>query len=217
MMTASTASIDARPNYLALGDSYTIGEGVAEDQRWPSQLASRLGARGLALGDPQIIAVTGWTTDELAAGMERADLGGCYSLVSLSIGVNNQFRQRDLDNFRQEFGQLLQRAIELAGADKQRVFVLSIPDWSVTPFGRSTGRDLRKEAASLAAYNQATREITEASGVLYFDVTPSTVAAANDASLLAPDGLHPSDKLYAIWVEQIIDGVQALLQTRTDC
>ena len=216
-MTASTASIDARPNYLALGDSYTIGEGVAEDQRWPARLTSGLGARGLVLGDPQIIAMTGWTTDELAAGMERADLQSSYSLVSLSIGVNNQYRQRDLDNFRQEFGLLLQRAIELAGADKQRVIVLSIPDWSVTPFGRSTGRDLSQESAELAAYNQAKREITEANGVLYFDITPSTLAAANDASLLAADGLHPSGKLYALWVEQIIDGVQALLQTRTDC
>ncbi len=216
-MTATTVSMDTAPGYLALGDPYTIGESVAVDQRWPVQLASVLRARGLRLDDPQIIAVTGWTTDELETGMQQAGLERCYGLVSLSIGVNNQYRQRDLQNFRQEYDRLLQRAIDLAGGNKQRVFVLSIPDWSVTPFARSTNRDLGQEAVALAAYNQAKREITGASGVAFFDITPSTLMAANDTSLLATDGLHPSGKLYTLWVEQIIDKVQAMLETGTNC
>jgi lysophospholipase L1-like esterase len=217
MMTASSASVDTIPGYLALGDSYTIGESVAVNQRWPMQLAGMLRARGLKLADPQIIAVTGWTTDELEAGMQQADLERCYGLVSLSIGVNNQYRQRDLENFRQEYNRLLQRAIDLAGGNTQRVFVLSIPDWSVTPFAETTGRNLGREAANLAAYNQAKRDITGASGVAFFDITPSTLMAANDTSLLATDGLHPSGKLYTLWVGQIIDSVQAMLETGTNC
>lgn len=217
MMTATTVSVDTIPGYLALGDSYTIGESVAVDQRWPVQLVSVLRARGLRLDDPQIIAVTGWTTDELETGMQQAGLERCYGLVSLSIGVNNQYRHRNLRNFRQEYDRLLQRAIYLAGGNKQRVFVLSIPDWSVTPFAKSTDRDLGQEAAALAAYNQAKREITEASAVAYFDITPSTQLAAKDTTLLAADGLHPSGKLYALWVEQIIDKVQAMLETGANC
>jgi lysophospholipase L1-like esterase len=217
MMTATTVSVDTIPGYLALGDSYTIGESVAVDQRWPVQLVSVLRARGLRLDDPQIIAVTGWTTDELETGMQQAGLERCYGLVSLSIGVNNQYRHRNLRNFRQEYDRLLQRAIDLAGGNKQRVFVLSIPDWSVTPFAKSTDRDLGQEAAALAAYNQAKREITEASAVAYFDITPSTQLAAKDTTLLAADGLHPSGKLYALWVEQIIDKVQAMLETGANC
>jgi lysophospholipase L1-like esterase len=217
MMTATTVSVDTIPGYLALGDSYTIGESVAVNQRWPVQLASMLRARGLRLDDPQIIAVTGWTTDELETGMQQAGLERCYGLVSLSIGVNNQYRHRSLRNFRQEYDRLLQRAIDLAGGNKQRVFVLSIPDWSVTPFAKSTDRDLGQEAAALAAYNQAKREITEASAVAYFDITPSTQLAAKDTTLLAADGLHPSGKLYALWVEQIIDKVQAMLETGANC
>jgi lysophospholipase L1-like esterase len=217
MMTATTVSVDTIPGYLALGDSYTIGESVAVNQRWPVQLASMLRARGLRLDDPQIIAVTGWTTDELETGMQQAGLERCYGLVSLSIGVNNQYRHRNLRNFRQEYDRLLQRAIDLAGGNKQRVFVLSIPDWSVTPFAKSTDRDLGQEAAALAAYNQAKREITEASAVAYFDITPSTQLAAKDTTLLAADGLHPSGKLYALWVEQIIDKVQAMLETGANC
>ncbi len=216
-MTATTASMDTTSGYLALGDSYTIGESVAVNQRWPVQLASMLRARGLRLDDPQIIAVTGWTTDELETGMQQTDLERCYGLVSLSIGVNNQYRQRNLQNFRQEYDRLLQRAIDLAGGNRQRVFVLSIPDWSVTPFAQSTDRNLGQEATALAAYNQAKREITEAGDVAFFDITPSTQMAANDASLLATDGLHPSGKLYALWVGQIIDNVQAMLETGTNC
>ena len=209
--------MDSGLSYLALGDSYTIGESVAAAQRWPNQLASKLRTRGLNLNDPQIIAATGWTTDELATGMDRVNLKHCYALVSLLIGVNNQYRGRDLDNYRQEFGELLHRAIDLAGAKPQRVFVLSIPDWSVTPFGHAAGRDLDQEALALAAYNQAKCEIAEAADVLYFDITPSTLEAAHDDALLANDGLHPTRKLYAIWVENIIDGVQALIKTKSGC
>lgn len=183
-MDAKSTSTATSLSYLALGDSYTIGEGVPAQQRWPSLLASKLRARGLNLRDPQIIATTSWTTDELATGIKQADLQSGYSLVSLSIGVNNQYRGRNLDNYRHQFSELLQRAIDLAGARPQRVFVLSIADWSVTPFAQSSGRDLNQEALKLAAYNQVKRQISETSGVAFFDITASALEAKNDNTFM---------------------------------
>src|ERR1039458_8430091 len=120
--------------FLALGDSYTIGETVDSAGRWPVQLAKALRGRKLSVGDPEIVARTGWTTDELAAGIQNAAPGGPYSLVSLLIGVNNQYRGRDAEKYRAEFKSLLAQAVEFAGGKASRVVVLSIPDWGVTPF-----------------------------------------------------------------------------------
>ena len=188
--------------YLALGDSYTIGEAVAEDLRWPVQLVARLNRREFHFDPPEIIATTGWTTDELAAPMDgkypagtRAD----FDLVSLLIGVNNQYRGRTLDEYREQFGALLERALALAGDDPQRVIVLAIPDWGVTPFGAKSGRDTAQIARELDAFNAAAAEIARARGVRFVDT--SAVSRQRGAEWVAEDGLHPSGALYAAWAE----------------
>ncbi|MBI1798138.1 MAG: SGNH/GDSL hydrolase family protein [Candidatus Eisenbacteria bacterium] len=185
--------------FLALGDSYTIGEGVPEAERWPVQLAVRLRERGAAIGAPEIIARTGWTTDELSAAIGTAAPGGRYALVTLMIGVNNQFRGRDLDEYRRQFQALLTQAVGFAGSEPSRVLVLSIPDWGVTPF--AAGRDRGRIAADIDRFNAVALEETDSAGARYIDVTPISREAAHDSSLIAPDGLHPSGRMYARWVD----------------
>lgn len=185
--------------YLALGDSYSIGEGVPEAGRWPMQLAAALRARGIALQDPRIIATTGWTTDELSAAMDAAEPLGTWDLVSLLIGVNNQYRGRTLDDYREQFSGLLERAIALAGHQPSRVFVLSIPDWSVTPFAQ--GRDRVRIAQEIDAFNATARHICKALGVAFIDITPTSRDQGGDADMLVADGLHPSAAMYARWVD----------------
>ena len=185
--------------YLALGDSYSIGEGVPEAGRWPMQLAAALRARGIALQDPRIIATTGWTTDELSAAMDAAEPLGTWDLVSLLIGVNNQYRGRTVDDYREQFSGLLERAIALAGHQPSRVFVLSIPDWSVTPFAQ--GRDRVRIAQEIDAFNATARHICKALGVAFIDITPTSRDQGGDADMLVADGLHPSAAMYARWVD----------------
>ena len=192
--------------YLALGDSYTIGESVAASERWPVQLTARLRARGLPIDDPLLIATTGWTTGELSRAIEQANPIGPFDLVTLLIGVNNQYRGRSENEYRQQFHALLQRAIAYAGDDPARVVVLSIPDWSVTPFATGMGAEkssLARIAGQIDQFNAINRTETERSGAHYIDITPLSRAAATDRSLLAPDGLHPSGKMYAQWVKLI--------------
>jgi lysophospholipase L1-like esterase len=196
-------------HFLALGDSYTIGEAVPEAQRWPVQLAARLRDRGLAVETPQIIARTGWTTDELAAAVERAAPAGPFALVSLLIGVNNQYRGRDLDEYRAQFAALLERTIGLAGGDPRRVLVLSIPDWGVTPFAGL--HDRAKIAAEIDLFNRANAEATRSQGAHYVDVTPISRQARHDRALLAPDGLHPSGAMYGAWAELALEPACAAL------
>ena len=182
--------------YLALGDSYTIGESVPEAGRWPMQLAAALRGRGVAIGDPRIIATTGWTTDELSAAMDAAEPLGAWDRVSLLIGVNNQYRGRDVAEYRGEFARLLDRAIALAGGQADRVWVLSIPDWGATPFGQASGRDTRQIARELDAYNAAAAAACAARGVGFVDITP--ISRAPGAGV-ADDGLHPNADQYAQW------------------
>ncbi len=196
--------------YLALGDSYTIGEGVEDAGRWPVQLAARLRAMGIALADPRIIATTGWTTDELAAAMDAAEPLGTWDVVSLLIGVNNQYRGRPVDDYAGEFQRLLRRAIALAGGRADRVLVLSIPDWGVTPFALASGRDRPAIAAALDAYNAAARELCMAEGVAFVDITGIS-RAPGTAGLLAEDGLHPSAAQYARWTDAALPVARALL------
>ncbi|HEX8831045.1 MAG TPA: GDSL-type esterase/lipase family protein, partial [Longimicrobium sp.] len=158
--------------YLALGDSYTIGEGVEPAARWPVRLAALLRARGVNVADPQIIARTGWTTDELAAGIDAARPEGPYALVSLLIGVNNQYRGLSIDAYRQEFRDLLRRAITFAGEDAGRVVVVSIPDWSVTAFAE--GRDRATVAREVEAFNEVNRDVARELGARWVDVTPTS-------------------------------------------
>jgi len=180
--------------YLALGDSYTIGEGVEPADRWPVQLAAMLRERGIDVGEPEIIAQTGWTTDELAEGIDRAKPEGPYALVSLLIGVNNQYRGRPLEEYREQFRDVLQRAIELAGKDARRVFVVSIPDWGVTPFAE--GRDRARIASEIDAFNRVNRAEAQAAGAAYVEVTEFTRRAGADTANLVADGLHYSGRAY---------------------
>ena len=198
--------------FLALGDSYTIGESVYPAECWPAQLAALLRARGFNVGEPIIIATTGWTTDELSAGIDRADPQGAYELVSLLIGVNNQYRGRGLDEYRQQFVALLQRATAFAGGKPGRALVLSIPDWSVTPFAE--GSDRAAIAAAIDAFNAVNREEAERLGVYYVDVTPFSRTAAADPTLIAADGLHPSGKMYAEWARLALPAAREALGSK---
>lgn len=196
------AAAQTPPRYLALGDSYTIGEGVADSLRWPVQLARALRARGVAIADPQIVARTGWTTDELDAGITalvaRDALRGPYGLVTILIGVNNQYRGRPVEEFRAELGALLRRAIGFAGGDAARVIVVGIPDWGVTPF--NTSRDAARVAREIDAFNAENRAEAERAGAQWVDITDLTRAAPRD---VVADGLHPNGAMYAKWVERI--------------
>ena len=197
------------PTCLALGDSYTIGEAVAAHERWPAVLAQRLRHGGTPIDEPQIVAVTGWTTDELAQGMDTAVLLPPYDLVTLQIGVNNQYRGRPADDYRAQFAGLLERAIALAGDRAARVVVASIPDWGVTRFAREQGRDRARIAAELDAYNALARAETERVGARFVDITG---ISRRHPELLANDGLHPSAAQYALWVEAIEPAVRVALR-----
>jgi lysophospholipase L1-like esterase len=192
--------------FLALGDSYTIGEGVAAEERWPAQLVRRLRAHGIAFDDPRIIAKTGWSTDELAAAIDAAEFDAPYALVTLLIGVNNQYRGRDLANYRDEFSALLARAVAFAGGRADRVVVVSIPDWGVTRFAQEQpDRDLRRVAAEIDAFNTAAREIANTQGIAFVDVTAASRTCGDAAHALVDDGLHPSAMQYAMWTDAIFD------------
>jgi lysophospholipase L1-like esterase len=197
------------PTWLALGDSYTIGESVPVEGRWPMQLAAILSDEGKPLAEPTILATTGWTTDELSAAMDAATFAPPYDLVSLLIGVNNQYRGRSVDDYRGEFRHLLQRAIALAADRADRVLVLSIPDWGVTPFARESGRDTARIATELDAYNAVACEETLQPGAHWVDITP---ISRQHPALLADDGLHPSAAQYALWAEAALPMVRQMLE-----
>ena len=195
--------------YLALGDSYTIGESVPEGERWPNQLAELLEAEGVPV-NVTIIARTGWTTDELWQGIQGTEIQPPYDLVSLLIGVNNQYRGYDVTEYREQFVFLLNKSIEYAGGKSNRVIVLSIPDWGVTPF--ASGRDREQIAKHIDEFNAVNREESEKAGVHYIDVTPISRQAVEDAALVAPDGLHPSGKMYTMWAEKVLPVALEALQ-----
>jgi len=197
--------------YLALGDSYTIGEGVPEDGRWPVQLARALRAEGLPVADPRVIATTGWTTDELSAAMDAAEPLGTWGCVSLLIGVNDQYRARSVDEYRNGFHRLLERAIGLASGGTRRVLVLSIPDWGATPFGAASGRDLAQVARELDAYNACAERLCAQHGVCFVDITGISRERGAEPGMLVEDGLHPSAAMYALWTERALPFARRLL------
>ncbi|MCK9519202.1 MAG: SGNH/GDSL hydrolase family protein [Dehalococcoidia bacterium] len=197
--------------YLALGDSYTIGEGVEASERWPAQLAAMLRERGAGAGEPEVLAQTGWTTDELDAAIDAAAPRGPFELVSLLIGVNNQYRGRPVEEYREEFRTLLQRTITFAGGDARRVFVMSIPDWGVTPFAE--GRDRKRIAAEIDAFNLVARDEAKAAGVAYIEVTAFTREIGGDESYLVADRLHYSGKAYRVFAEAALPTALAALRT----
>lgn len=185
--------------YLALGDSYTIGENASPPERWPVQLAVLLRRQGIAVGEPEIIARTGWTVAELAAGMDAAAPRGPFDLVTLLIGVNDQYRSADPETYRPAFARMLARATALAGGDARRVVVLSIPDWGVTPFARQSGRDPARIAAEIDRFNTVNQQEARKAGVTFIDITPISRRASAERSFLAADGLHYAGSMYGEW------------------
>jgi lysophospholipase L1-like esterase len=195
--------------YLALGDSYTIGESVPVEGRWPVQMARALREEGVALEDPRIIATTGWTTDELEWGMDSAEPVGTFDFVSLLIGVNNQYRNRSAVAYSGEFHTLLKRAIRCAQGRPDRVMVLSIPDWGVTPFARDDKRDAATIASEIDEFNAGAQKVCELERVAFVDITPCS--REHGATLLAADGLHPSEQMYTLWAQQALPVARTLL------
>ena len=188
---------------LCLGDSYTIGEAVDAKDRFPSQLRTLLKKQHISLAEPKIIATTGWTTDELATAIQDAQLDTHFDLVTLLIGVNNQYRGRDVANYEKEFTTLLQMAIDFANNNKKHVVVVSIPDWGVTPFAAKDARGKVQIGKEIDVYNAVAKECCARKNICFIDITAHSRNAETDASLLTTDELHPSGKMYAYWATQI--------------
>ena len=190
--------------YLALGDSYTIGEGIEFEDNYPKQIVNQI----FLIDSVTVIAKTGWTTDELIDTLNNLQLDK-FDVVSLLIGVNNQFRGYQIDKYVMEFESLLNRAIDYS-KDKKNVFVLSIPDYGVTPFGKVKGQE--RIYREINSYNYINRIMAEKYNVMYFDITEISRKAENDSTLLAEDKLHPSEKMYEMWIEklkyQLIDSLK---------
>ena len=189
---------------LALGDSYTVGESVLLRSRWPVQLLDSLSNRGIDCPEPRIIAKTGWRTDDLKTAILRAKLKAEYNLVSLLIGVNDYYQGKSVESYAPEFEELLTLAIEFAGGDKSNVFVLSIPDYGYTPFGKAIQGEI---SAGIDTFNAANKSISEKLGVKYFSITDISRKGLAEPDLVASDGLHPSEKMYAEWVQRIMKDV----------
>ena len=194
-------------SFLALGDSYTIGESVMASERFPDQTAQFLMARQIKIGDPEIIATTGWTTRDLINAIDAKTPKNNYSVVTLLIGVNNQYQGKSIDEYTSEFSFLLNHAIGYAGNKKENVYVLSIPDYSVTPFARES--DTVRIAKEIDEFNAVNRKISFDAGVNYIDITPISREAKYDPSLIASDGLHPSGKQYKRWAEILVQKIIA--------
>ncbi|GHN01888.1 lysophospholipase [Cytophagales bacterium WSM2-2] len=198
--------MQAQPlKYVALGDSYTIGESVSEKERWPNQLAEALSKNGVQIERPTIIATTGWRTDNLANAMAIAKLKNEYDLVSLLIGVNNQYQGKPIEQYTSDFRKLLDRAIELAKGVKENVFIVSIPDYGFTPFGAN---NRQKISAEIDQFNDVAKKICSDNGIKYIYITDISREGLNDPALVAADGLHPSGKMYAAWVKRITESVK---------
>lgn len=189
--------------FLALGDSYTIGESVPEEERWPELLASSLRKDGIQIEKPKIIATTGWRTDQLKAAILSSGTPDDYELVSLLIGVNNQYQKKSPESYEPEFRELLDMAVKKAGGIKERVFVISIPDYGYTPFGQSRQKDISDD---LDEFNEVNKELTLERGIAYFNITEISREGLRDPELVAPDKLHPSGKMYRLWVQEILKG-----------
>ncbi|PWT96492.1 MAG: lysophospholipase [Bacteroidetes bacterium] len=192
-------------HYLALGDSYTIGESVFEKDRFPEQTVGFLRKSGIQIDHPRIIAKTGWTTDELAAAIESANIQDRFDIVSLLIGVNNQYRGRSVEDYASQFEDLCKIALSFAGNVPSKVYVLSIPDWGLTPFAE--GRDRKLISSQIDAFNDVNKKIAEKYQFNYIDITTSYRRNINDPTSTASDGLHPSAKAYQIWAELLAEKI----------
>lgn len=198
--------------YLALGDSYTIGEGLQESDRYPNLLVQKL-REGTSLDwqAPKIIAKTGWTVDELNEGINQADLEDqTFDLVTLSIGVNNQYRGRPVEDYKLEFEAMLKRAIAFAGNKSENIVVLSIPDWGVTPFAVSKGVDQKKISKEIDAYNQAKKEICKAYEIQFIDITEDYRKIGGETKMVVNDNLHPSSVVHRQWTDKLVSHILSL-------
>lgn len=200
--------------YLALGDSYTIGESVPMAENFPHQLVEQLKQQSFDVAAPVIVAKTGWTTDELAMAIREHNITDSFSFVTLLIGVNNQYRGRDVENYKDEFCQLLDQAVCFASGHREHVFVVSIPDWGVTPFAEGEGRNSEQVAREIDAYNKAAKEIVSHYKCHFIDITDSTRHNGKNALFLAADKLHPSGKEYAVWAARVAPVVARALKTQ---
>lgn len=190
---------DPQYSYLALGDSYTIGESVDPSERWPVQLTERLKQQGYNMAAPKIIAKTGWTTRNLLQGIENElDVQRDFDLVSVLIGVNNQYQGKSISEYEEELRQVFRKAVNHSKRMEKGVFVVSIPDYGYTPFGSSNQEEI---SAELEEFNAVFKRVAEEFGVEYFNITPISKEAKNNPDLVAPDGLHPSGLMYERWVD----------------
>jgi lysophospholipase L1-like esterase len=187
---------------LALGDSYTIGENVPANDSFPNQLVKLFREKGLHFEKPVVIAKTGWTTDELQSALIKADLQDPFDLVTLLIGVNNQYRGRNVEEYVSQFRWLLDQSVRLTSHVPSHVIVLSIPDWGVTPF--AAGRDQAAISRGIDLFNEANKRISLEARVHYIDITESTRQHALIPGMLTGDDLHPAPKEYNIWAKKII-------------
>ena len=195
--------------FLALGDSYTIGEGVDNDLCWPAQLIARLRETDMPIDDAELVATTGWTTDELQVAIAGRTFSPPYDLVSLLIGVNNQYRGRDLENYRAEYSALLDFAIRMADGVARKVIGVSIPDWGVTRFASEKSVNAAKVADEIDRFNRIACDIASARGAAWIDI--AGISRHEGRDLLAADGLHPSAEQYAQWVGKILPVARSVL------
>lgn len=205
LLSINSTMAQTKLTFLALGDSYTIGESVAENERWPNQLAAALRAKGVDIADPKIIATTGWRTDDLKNAIIRENPEKNYDYVSLLIGVNNQYQGKSAEAYAPEFEELLEMAIAFADGKKERVFVVSIPDYGFTPFGKEKKETITK---AIDEFNAINKSVAAKYGISYFDITPISRKGLEDVSLVATDGLHPSGKMYSEWVRIIVNDLK---------
>ena len=206
---ADTTSSTKTYTYLALGDSYTIGQSVNTNDRFPSQTVALLAKNNIKVSTPIYIATTGWTTTNLINAINATSLTPPYDIVSLLIGVNDQYQMRDTTGYRQRFSALLEKAIQLSGNRASRVFVISIPDYSVAPYiPTSQKQQVSKE---IDMFNAINKDITEQRNISYTDITPGSRDAASNSALIASDGLHPSGLEYSKWAMKLAPKIKAAL------
>lgn len=197
-------------SYLALGDSYTIGTGIEQRNNYPSQLADSLTTLGFKVDTTHIIATNGWTTTDLKNGIAENEPPSDFNLVSLLIGVNNQYQWLDVELYKTEFRELLEQAIEFAGGESENVFVISIPNYGVTPFARTKEPETIRR--KISEYNEIAEEISDEYNIPFINITPISEMAEDDLSLLASDELHPSAKMYSMWIEEMLPTVTQILE-----
>lgn len=215
LTTVIFSQMENNIKYLALGDSYTIGEGVSESDRFPVQLSNELNKLGFLVDQPIIIAKSGWTTDELSSALDEKEPIGKFDFVTLLIGVNNQYRGRDAEEFRNEFIQLLNRAAGYTNSI-MNVIVVSIPNWGLTPFAIEKGRDPETVTKEIELFNSIAKEESKKVDAHFINITDISQLAAKDLTLLANDKLHPSGKMYSLWVERILPIAQQILTRNND-